>query len=374
MPLPSGGLQARIAAFESGQPIRAPDSPPPTPPPLLAQSTHIAIVPASAPASPHLASARIVKPPPLPPRKPSLASLKNANSAVGLRPGISSPPLPLAGTGRSASDSLDVHGYSYPSTGDRRAGAKGHQHAASTSSFQSVSLESDNGTPDRDIDNHSLDGSLESVPSSFSMPTDTSPSNSPPSDNVGFFSAAKPKLPPRPPKVKSPSPSSPVAAPARRPAPPPPLKLKSSNSSLNVAATPVLLPSQQIAHWRDNASTSSSSTRTSSKPSTPTTVATRRPTPVPAAARARYDAVFERNLAVQQTVAARRAQRNRRQEGWRGLSIDWNDGSGSSGAGDGSDARLRRHIVKTIWSWSRLPDDKLKEIWYVKSLWVLALS
>lgn len=352
--MPSSTLQARIAAFESGQPLRAPDSPPS---PTTAALAKIPVIPPTPRAGSPAASAITptptvrVKPPPLPPRKPSLASLKSAASADSSNP----PPLPV----RSASDSLSVQ-HTYPPTKKGK-----HAQQPSASSFHSVSLSSDGGEQD-DKDQDSQDGSFESVPSS--IPTSTSIPSSPASETVSLnsLSSKGPKLPPRPsartstaslnslPSAPSPSslPSSPPtvgreASRSRRPAPPPPISSPRPREQAPTAYPPM--------HARNGHHSSSAH-------------ATKRPTPIPGAARARYDALFDHNIEQQRKTAKSKSQSQalrppRRADGWRGLSIDWTGDADSLSGAPQTEERLRSPIVKQIWSWSRLPQETLKQIW-----------
>ncbi|KAK1236413.1 hypothetical protein PQX77_000353 [Marasmius sp. AFHP31] len=142
------------------------------------------------------------------------------------------------------------------------------------------------------------------------------------------------------------------------------------------------------------------------------TASTSRPTPVPPAARRRFEAVFEENVkqarrAKRERVKTRALEREKedllvfrngekpavlspeqarktRNSGWRGLSIDLVTGErggeggkenehGGTGALNSRDEavdrpvetyeRLEGGVVKLIWSRSRLPKERLKEIW-----------
>ncbi|KZV85540.1 hypothetical protein EXIGLDRAFT_726049 [Exidia glandulosa HHB12029] len=346
-------IAARIAAFERGEPIIPPDSPPsqtnsPLPTVPVIPPTPRAGSPASVNSRASSSAPGIrAKAPPLPPRKPSLASLRSAAS-----PDLTNaPPLPS----RSVSDSLSVQ-HTYPPVKKGK-----HAHAASASSFQSVSLSSDGGDQD-DRDHDSLDGSFESVPSS--VPTSTSIPSSPASETLSLSSASKgPRLPPRPMPRASPSlsasslpgspsvslPSSPPLSAqdrpvvSRRPAPPPPIKTPKFGESRPTSAT-----AYPPMHSKNGGLSS---------------VAAKRPTPVPPAARARYEALFDRNISAQRNAAKAQGLRPpRRADGWRGLSIDWTDDD-SIKAEAAAEERLRGSVVKVIWSWSKLSREKLKQIW-----------
>lgn len=122
--------------------------------------------------------------------------------------------------------------------------------------------------------------------------------------------------------------------------------------------------------------------------------------PMPPAARARYDRVFDANW---RAVASRKngkkegagngngmlsvpgAETPRTRKGWRGLSVDLIPADNPALAGEGGgdekvmtrekveekeevvpgDARLPSGVVKRIWSLSRLEKTRLKDIWYV---------
>ncbi|KAF8495305.1 hypothetical protein JB92DRAFT_2748165 [Gautieria morchelliformis] len=108
----------------------------------------------------------------------------------------------------------------------------------------------------------------------------------------------------------------------RRPPPPPPQRLPVKNPSL---------PPVALAHYR--------------------------PAPLPPNARKRYDALFERNLP--------QNPRKGRASGWRGLSVDLlTNGEKSNFMEDSSrEERLDGSVIKSIWSCSKLPRVRLREIW-----------
>jgi hypothetical protein len=122
---------------------------------------------------------------------------------------------------------------------------------------------------------------------------------------------------------------------------------------------------------------------------------TKRPTPVPLAARKRYEAVFINNVLQQRKAQAAKetstgsllsppseVARNRRAAGWRGLSVDLivdpqgptingaqNSTPQSQGVVDeaASHDKLEGAIVKLIWKKSGLDSSRLAEVWYVTS-------
>ena len=297
----------------------------------------------------------------------------------------------------------------------------------------------------RDIDSISLSESYEEVsPSSLASPAseriitldwEKAMSKRKPAPNV------PPKLPDRP---NSARPSSGNGYPARSsaPPPPPPLHPISRNASGNVnqnaigsGSNPNSSPSSPII--RSAGSSSSTLAHSSAPPYAPRRAAppppappsrssdrssilstttshsvssrssnshasgyppssainmnlkARRPTPVPLAARKRYEVLFTRNV-----IQRRRAQkqkenekptlltpteaRGRRAAGWRGLSVDLITGGEeappvSSSEDDrgvdevvGSDERLEGAIVRLLWKRSGLDSARLAEIWCVR--------
>ena len=112
---------------------------------------------------------------------------------------------------------------------------------------------------------------------------------------------------------------------------------------------------------------------------------TKRPTPVPLAARKRYEVVFNANIIQRRKAEKSKLQekptllsvtepRSRRAVGWRGLSVDLlttndiaqqlNHANGSA-ANDtvGPDEKLEGPIIKLIWKRSGLQNSRLAEIW-----------
>ncbi|TFK76271.1 hypothetical protein BDN72DRAFT_891353 [Pluteus cervinus] len=361
--------------------------------------------------------------PPLPPRKPSYTSLQSASSS----------PISIHRNGSTngslaspRSDTLTVE-HTYPPLRLDREGRPGHAPASSISSFHSVSLSSDTGssTPgslsnfvatfpvdhDRDSsfgngsegDSISLDESYENV----STPSMTSPSNDqmdildwqrtvstrnvvPPKLPQRPSSSSKtPQLPSRPqplpgssrsipsspnirPALSTASSSSTLSSMARRPPPPPPPASRSSNrSSIQSTITSFSLTSSSTTSYRT------------------LSVRTKRPTPVPPAARARFEALFNANVIRRRKADKQRdsekppllspseARRTRQAAGWRGLSVDLITGGDSPVLVNKEDAqpnetmdeevgleeRLEGKYVKQIWSKSGLTKAQLKEIW-----------
>ena len=111
----------------------------------------------------------------------------------------------------------------------------------------------------------------------------------------------------------------------------------------------------------------------------------KRPTPVPLAARKRYEVVFNANIIQRRKAEKSKLQekptllsvteaRSRRAVGWRGLSVDLlttndipqqlNHGNGSAIDDTiGPDERLEGPIIRQIWKRSGLQNSRLAEIW-----------
>jgi hypothetical protein len=316
-----------------------------------------------------------MKAPPLPPRKPSLPSLKLSSSYSSSVSNNGKPTLrpPIR------SDSLTVeHVHTYPPAKidpSRPRYIPGHASASSISSFHSVSLSSDTdpSTPDSvsnfvatypmdqdydpefsksnssEADSISLGESYEEVSiSSLVSPTKEGMTNH--DWEKASVGRVPPRLPQRPASspsftIKPPTPApqksasgshrfrSPISSsspsPAatttftkRRPPPPPPPTSRSSDRS----------------SIRSNA-TSRSTSSTYSKIDHPWSISplfakTKRPTPVPPVARQRYERVFNANIAQQRKAEKQKAKEKpallspaeargtRRAAGWRGLSVD----------------------------------------------------
>lgn len=373
--------------------------------------------------------------PPLPPRKASYSSLRSISvsnsSTSSLAKSPNALPLPLPSQpSRRKSDSLTVdHPYA-PLLGTATPRA-GHVPASSISSFHSVSLSSDGGTDcttpgsisnfvatypiDRDEgrlagdgengherDDISLDDSYENVSASAISPCTSSVSH-----DWGEYMkrrAEPPKLPQRPkPPLKvnsSPTttirsdPTSPRISPpllVKHPPPPPPPRSRgpppSNRSSL--ASTIASDRSSILSTATSRTSISSVRPMLSTKPSPiaiPLQRQISRPTPVPPAARRRYEAVFCANvISCRRAEASERAKspppgrKSRQAAGWRGLSVDLitnpEENQSSEEAGPevldqevGSDDRLDGRMIAMIWSASKLDRSKLKEIWCVLTI------
>lgn len=106
-----------------------------------------------------------------------------------------------------------------------------------------------------------------------------------------------------------------------------------------------------------------------------------RPTPVPPAAKRRYEVVFVKNIQAQRRVAAGARERAlsppmgrkaRQAAGWRGLSVDLITNPQENGGVEtvdeevGLDEKLDARIVSAIWKCSRLERTKLRDIWCVE--------
>lgn len=374
-----------------------------------------------------------VKAPPLPPRKPSYPSLKTVNHNA-LRPPV-------------RSDSLTVEQHTYPPLSDGSRIGPGHAPASSVSSFHSVSLSSDGGMMDNDgpvdkthistfpMDRHnsgesgdtnSLDESFENVSSACAVSPTTASALA---FNWGeAMNKAKqlspPKLPQRP-SSKSPSPGAgstplPRSVPAspqlasrsislssssstttttpatRRVPPPPPPSISHAYPRFTPRSSRASLASTSASDRSSILSnaTTTSRTSTSTRASTQVTSKLSRPTPVPAAAKKRYEAVFVSNIIHRRNaekIAAKKkaamlappgTRKSRAAAGWRGLSVDLitnpDDHPVLSGKEKedakedkeldievGPEERMDAFTVQLIWSASKLEKEKLKTIWSV---------
>ncbi|KAI8989807.1 hypothetical protein BD414DRAFT_460000 [Trametes punicea] len=367
--------------------------------------------------------------PPLPPRKPSYSSLKSvsasnsSSSSLARSPSQPTPPLPA--TGRTHSDSLTVD-HTYPPLSKLGIAVPSrHAPASSISSFHSVSLSSDGGTDpttpgslphnsasfateheDHDNErgsNHEPDAvSLDESFENLSVSSAISPSVSSVSHDWEVYATKRapepPKLPQRPSKSPSVPPSprhSPLLAPKRDSAPPPPPRSRSrppssrnSLASTSAASTTAISDRSSIlstATSHTSVSTRSATTSTPKPKPKPQPAQLSRPTPVPPAARKRYEAVFNGNV-----IAARQLERakspppsrkSRQAAGWRGLSVDLitnPEEIASAGNGVGpvsrsgsvdeevnSEERLDGAVVRAIWKLSRLKRETLRLIWSV---------
>ncbi|KAH7918535.1 hypothetical protein BV22DRAFT_1076149 [Leucogyrophana mollusca] len=348
--------------------------------------------------------------PPLPPRKPSYNSgdVPHGDSGATLRP-------------PARSDSVTIE-HTYPPSGSNGFGSArlGHAPASSVSSFHSVSLSSDGGTADsnikvpalsRDKDTEAETASLAESFENISVTSAVSPSTAPTlafNWDLAMASAAKrepPKLPQRP-GSKSPvtgpvprsvsrsasaSSSSTSTTTARRPPPPPPTRPKPPSSRTSLASTSASASDRSsILSMATTTSRTSISTRNSAQLAHKSS-ALMRPTPVPPAARTRYEAVFvgcvlsrrkaEKSAAAKPALLAPPIPKKSRQAaGWRGLSVDLITnpedhpilGSGKDKEVEdsedeeavvGQDEKLGGRIVKLIWSASKLDRGKLRDIW-----------
>ncbi|KAK7467430.1 hypothetical protein VKT23_004484 [Stygiomarasmius scandens] len=365
---------------------------------------------------------KAAKAPPLPPRKPSNGNLKSASS-VSLPAAQTTAPTLAA----RRSDSLTVE-HTYPPSLKLDLNRPGHAPGNSVSSFHSVSLSSDTdpSTPgsvsnfiatypiDHDDDAISLDESFENV--------STTSLGSPTKMNYDWTSkpTVPPKLPQRPP-VRSASTSASSSSSGRRAPPPPPPAASAERSSASDRSS-VLSNFSTLSSISNTTTTSFTSASTHNlsarsvkspplKPlknptfplpkltfnnaSQPTT----RPTPIPAAVRPRYEALFERTVVQKRKAQLSRdrqwekegrpsllspgAASKRTRPGWRGLSIDLitggddivatNEDSTKGRKTDSDDLdvdthvgpteRLEGYIVRMIWSRSKLPKEKLGAVW-----------
>ncbi|KAJ8592498.1 hypothetical protein M405DRAFT_879897 [Rhizopogon salebrosus TDB-379] len=368
--------------------------------------------------------------PPLPPRKPSYSSTDSisicsvSDSSATLRP----PGHP---------DSLSVE-HTYPPALTHAFGAVRMRHApgSSISSFHSVSLSSDGNElkpPSPRLSTRSspgtiggsdgsVDGDVVSIADSFenvSVTSAISPTTTIPFDWEKALSKASaiprpqpPKLPQRPGTKPPPmlssisrsvSTSSTSTTTTRRPAPLPP---PASHQSLSRAK----LPSSRTSLASTSASTSDRSSilslsdaTTTSRTSTSTRNSGQlghsaslllRPTPVPSAARTRYETLFVSTVITRRKAEkdARKAKpkslsltpspakKGRQAAGWRGLSVDLitnpddhpilslqeeDDNEDDDAKEDhmGLEERLGGRIVKLIWNASKLDRQKLQDIW-----------
>ncbi|KDR81707.1 hypothetical protein GALMADRAFT_221573 [Galerina marginata CBS 339.88] len=366
----------------------------------------------------NLSAASFKPPPKLPPRKPSHTSLKSVAS--------------------SSADSLTVeHAHRYPPLA-LDLSPRNHAPSSSISSFHSVSLSSDTdpSTPGsvanfiatfpmdeehhatgRDTDSISLTDSYEDV--------STSSLASPATERLITLDWEKamakrkqvpPKLPQRPSSARSPilkptpPPSSYVSraasASGSTPASPivrPTISAASSSSTLAQMANNGNIPTPYVprraapppppSRSSDRSSIRSNTSYSSSSHSHQSQVAhrssllslkTKRPTPVPLAARKRYEVVFNANVLQRRRAEKQRQEekpmllspveaRGRRAAGWRGLSVDLITGDDahpqSPMNGDQadetvrSDEKLEGSIVKLIWKRSGLESAQLADIW-----------
>ncbi|KAG9318605.1 hypothetical protein JVU11DRAFT_698 [Chiua virens] len=370
--------------------------------------------------------------PPLPPRKPSLntgdcttqlpASADNEARTMLCPPGYS--------------DSLAIEHTYPPNSRKFGAGRVGHVPASSISSFHSVSLssdgsnievhspkitsklpsltvEADNSVPD--FDTASIAESFENISASSVVSPSTpiafdwehaigksriSPMREPP----GLPSRPSAKIPPAiPPKplarsVSISSSSTATSTKTRRPPPPPPpYQLRSMPSSSRASVVSTSASTSDRSSILSNATTTSRtsiSTRNSTQFGTSAKSSPLlRPTPVPSAARSRYEALFDSAVKGRRRVEKKRekskllasrppARKDRQAAGWRGLSVDLIANSedhpvllsakktSESGSEEeeesspiGPEEQLNGRIVKHIWYASQLDRKKLSSIW-----------
>ncbi|KAJ7172162.1 hypothetical protein C8R46DRAFT_1216026 [Mycena filopes] len=368
----STSLQSRISAFESlssplQQPIQPrviPSTPParaspsPSPPNLGRKSSLIDlkidlrdwVLDDGGDSLIHFSPPKTssVKPPKLPPRKPSLASLKTQRN-----------------------NSLTVE-HTYPPALDLSP-TRGHTHGSSISSFHSVSLsdrspspatpnfppnvQSNAATPT--AAHHTTGSSATSSKSSFEELSASAALASPTSsalisqDWEKAMARRPPKLPARPSQITVAVSPPPVAG--RRSAPPPPPDRAPSIRSFNSVSS----ASSRSSHSPSIKSTS---------PSGLTALLTSRPPPIPPAPRKRYDTLFASLVSVHapQPTSSLLSAPRRRAAGWRGLSVDLirdqAEGGGEEEKDGGGDV-LPGPVVRVLWARSRLPLGMLSAIW-----------
>ncbi|KAG2157502.1 hypothetical protein DEU56DRAFT_764962 [Suillus clintonianus] len=373
--------------------------------------------------------------PPLPPRKPSYTSTDSSPSISNSA--ISDSSATLRPSGRS--DSLTVE-HTYPPPRPHAFGSArvSHAPASSISSFHSVSLSSDGSdlkpmSPRLSMqsslgtngDNDGVDGDIVSIADSYENVSSTiSPTANVPfdwgkaiSNGNGTPRPEPPKLPQRPgTKLLSPSVSRSVSTTSstpttRRPRPPPPPPPPPSLSRTKLPSSRTS-PASTSASTSDRSSILSNATTTSLTSISTTSISTAsistqnsgqltqkaslllRPTPVPPAARTRYEALFVVTVVSRRKAekTARKAKtkssplstssgkKSRQAAGWRGLSVDLitnpedhpvlsskeADSDNDDDADHvpvGPEERLGGRIVRLIWSASKLDRGKLRDIW-----------
>lgn len=166
---------------------------------------------------------------------------------------------------------------------------------------------------------------------------------------------------------------------------PPPLRCLTRSTATPISTLKQSIP-RVVPHSSRSSMISTNSTSSSPSPSTLSrqSTAIRRRLPLPLAAKARYDAVFDANMRKQrereQAANAKLKHSTltppRRALGWRGVSVDLTtngaedleglekvlaDAAGSSALPD--EERLPGSVVRLIWSCSNLPKDSLQRIW-----------
>jgi hypothetical protein len=335
-------------------------------------------------------------PPSLPPRKPSITSLKTASLDYTVQP-------QQLGTHKT-SDSLSPIGIYAYTPGEKPR--NGHNQTSSISSMHSVSLSDGGdglspvtprpvvGSPEnrrRDYDIESLDESFETLSTTSSAPPFEWPTS-----GFGFRrQAPPPKLPALPSRSAH---ATPLASPSAslpgqmiqntnvpyvpRRAPPIPPRLGASASGPPSSRASVTSAS-------DRSSILSTATNTTSRTSVsghnmnygkPTSMTVMqapassllRPTPIPMAARARYEAVFIANIRARRRHNAETAREHARDKGrktgWRGLSVDLVTNAGEADDVDstkevGVGETLNGATVAKIWSASHIDRMRLRSIW-----------
>ncbi|CAA7271615.1 unnamed protein product [Cyclocybe aegerita] len=390
------------------------------------------------------------QPPQLPPRKPSYTSLKSPSSSSSKPSPPQSRATFLYPPRRSDSLTVEpAHSYP-PSDPHLRNSSSSHAPSSSISSFHSVSLSSDTdpSTPGSvanfiatfpidqeqhdsppppngkhsDADSISLSESYEEVSkSSLASPATEHLIRMEWEKAMAKRKPVPPKLPERPNSARPPSsiikspppppsypvsratsvsgstPSSPTIRPAfsgmstppvsytpRRAAPPPPPSRSSDRSSIQSTTTTHSFASSSY-------SFSSQSQQSHSRMVNPPSIIglaakAKRPTPVPLAARKRYEPLFVQNVLQRRRAENRKSEdklallspseaRGRRAAGWRGLSVDLITGGDGAAAETqvqledkidevvAADEKLEGGIVRLIWNRSGLDAERLAEIW-----------
>ncbi|CAK5277297.1 unnamed protein product [Mycena citricolor] len=303
------------------------------------------------------------KAPPLPLRKPSLASLKSVSSLPPTSSPAAAPPLPRRG------DSLTVEHTYPPKLGGTLtldiSSTNRHTHGSSISSFYSVSLSDKSPSPVTTVFPQHETGSSNSE--SFEELSASAAIASPATAKMiaqdwerAMERRQPPKLPMRPPPVTTSPPS------ARR-APPPPPSDRASLRSVASASSSTSFSS----------TTSFSSSMSTPGPSSSSKFdALSRPPPVPPAPRRRYDGLFTSLVATHSKPALLTPAQPTRRRGWRGLSVDLirdpNDPSSPSSPmspmspledDSVSPERLPAAVIKVLWTRSKLPRPVLSAIW-----------
>lgn len=251
--------------------------------------------------------------------RPSTSPLRPLRTIPSVE--IKKAPPPLLPPRRSDIDALPTNGslgnslvvnHSYPPVRPG-SGEKGHVPASSISSFHSVSLSSDGGNRESMNMEESLEFlNIPSIPPTPARPGSQTRSAGPP-----------PKVPPRPASTPINTSYAPYTK-KRAPPPPPPTFPKRKTSLTTPSKTSAI----------DTKNTSSV---------------------IDAKARERYDALFDRNLEVQNKRKAAASQ----QKGWRGKSAALLKNPPPPIPA----TRLDRHIVKAIWECSHLNKYQLRRIW-----------